>query len=102
MLQAIRKSVWVGRNKTPGILHKLLIDIRKIAALRAFFLSLAVAVAAATVRPFGHNNKARRAQPKMLKIHLENFAEICLKFFCGNPFGQFCGNTFNKFSGKTI
>ena len=59
---------------------------------------------AATVRPFGPNNWAHRAKPKMLKpfeifcgnqvgkfweIHLENFAEIslqkfakiCLKFF---------------------
>ena len=56
---------------------------------------------AAKVGPFGHNNGALQAQPKMLKMHLENFAEIYLhffaeiylQFFCGNQFGEFCGNS---------
>ena len=47
---------------------------RKIAPFGCFFL-------AATEGPFGPNNRALRAHLQMLKIHLENFAEICLNFF---------------------
>ena len=49
---------------------------------RLFSLScVGLQPSAATVGPFGHNNWDLRAQPKMLKMHLENFAEIYFKFF---------------------
>ena len=49
---------------------------------------------AITVGPLGPNNSALRAHLKLFKIrleifaeiHLENLAEICFNFFCGNPF----------------
>ena len=60
-------------------------------ALRSAFPSSCrgLRLSALAVRPIGANNWALRAQTKMLKIHLEsfadihseNFAEICLKFF---------------------
>ena len=56
---------------------------------------------AATMEPFRSNNGTLRVQPRKLKIHLENFAEIyleisaeiCLKFFaeiCLVSFLEFC------------
>ena len=52
--------------------NKSLSHTRKIAALRP---------SAATVGPFGPNNRALRAHLKMFKIHLGNFAQIHLEIF---------------------
>ena len=52
-------------------------------ALRAAFSSSCGGLqpSAATVGHFGPNNRAFRANLKILKIHLENFAEIHLENF---------------------
>ena len=72
---------------------------RKNFALRAAFSSSCRGLqsSAAPVGPFGPNNEALRAQNKILKIHFENFAEICLIFFCKNPFSFFAYVNLNYF-----
>ena len=56
---------------------------RKIAALRPAFSCSCKGPQPlpTTVGPFGPNSDALRVQLKMLKIHLENFAEIQYIFF---------------------
>ena len=76
---------------------------RKITALRVTFSSSCGGLQplAATVGPFGPNNSALWAQLKMLKINLENLAEICLKFFLKSAL-KFLRKSVWKFLRKSI
>ena len=53
---------------------------------------------AATVGPFGPNNRDLRAYLKMLKIHLENFEEIHLENFAEIWFNFFAEIHLEKFA----
>ena len=109
----IRYLLASAENKCVGVdninchfilqLHILTFSVtRKIAAFSSSCGELQPS--AAIVGPFRPNNRTLRAHLKMLKINLENFAEICLDFLWksiwkifGNLFRKFCGNPVGKF-----